>query len=41
VNLNSTGQTGLAGDGVAAIATSTTTQFRGDIVRVGVNYMFH
>jgi outer membrane immunogenic protein len=41
VNLNSTGPTGLAGDGVAAIATSTTTQFRGDIVRVGVNYMFH
>jgi outer membrane immunogenic protein len=29
------------GEGVATIATSTTTQFKGDIVRVGVNYMFH
>jgi outer membrane immunogenic protein len=33
--------TGLPGDGIAAIATSTTAQFKGDIVRVGVNYMFH
>jgi outer membrane immunogenic protein len=38
INVNNTN---LAGDGIAAIRTSTTTQFRGDIVRVGVNYMFH
>jgi outer membrane immunogenic protein len=36
-----TGPTGLPGNGVAAIATSTSAQFRGDIVRVGVNYLFH
>jgi outer membrane immunogenic protein len=34
-------QTGLEGEGIAAIGTSTTAQFKGDIVRVGVNYMFH
>jgi outer membrane immunogenic protein len=35
------GSTSLPGNGIAAIATSTTAQFKGDIVRVGVNYMFH
>jgi outer membrane immunogenic protein len=34
------GPTDLPGDGIAAISTSTTEQFRGDIVRVGLNYLF-
>lgn len=29
------------GFGVASVATSTTAHFNGDIVRVGLNYMFH
>ena len=32
--------TALPGAGIAAIATSTTINFRGDIVRAGVNYKF-
>jgi outer membrane immunogenic protein len=35
------GPTDLPLTGIAAIATSTTEQFRGDIVRVGLNYQFH
>jgi outer membrane immunogenic protein len=34
------GPTALPGLGIAAIATSTTINFRGDIVRAGVNYKF-
>jgi outer membrane immunogenic protein len=39
INVTETGA--LPGNGIAAIATSTTAQFKGDVVRVGVNYMFH
>lgn len=37
----STGPTSLPGSGLASIATSTTVHFKGDIVRVGVNYKFY
>lgn len=35
------GPTSLPGGGFATIATSTTAHFNGDIVRVGLNYIFH
>jgi len=35
-----TGPTSLPGSGLASIATSTTTHFTGNIVRVGLNYKF-
>jgi outer membrane immunogenic protein len=35
------GPTNFPGGGIAAIATSTTEHFRGDIVRAGLNYQFH
>jgi outer membrane immunogenic protein len=40
-SINVAGTSAFPGNGIAAIGTSTTTQFKGDIVRVGVNYMFH
>jgi hypothetical protein len=35
------GPTSLPSSGFATIATSTTVPFKGDIVRVGLNYQFH
>ena len=35
------GPTSLPGGGFATIVTNTTVHFKGDIVRVGLNYQFH